>query len=78
MLIPSPIVYLDSSPSIGRTCFYVNLLRLLSILDLLPRPHLTSIDWRFVRAVRPDDSAVAPSAPSSLRLQDETGDDDRF
>ncbi len=65
MLIPTPIVYLDSSPSIGRTCFYVNLLRLLSIL-LLPRIHLRSIDWSFVRAVRSDASAVAPSAPSRL------------
>jgi hypothetical protein len=55
-----PRLYLD------RTRF-----RLLSILHL-PRPHLTSIDWRFVRAVRPDDSAVAPSAPSPLRLQDKT------
>ena len=37
-------------------------------------PHLISIDWRFVRAVSPDDSAVAPSAPRSLPLQEETGE----
>ena len=29
-------------------------------------PDLTSIDWRFVRAVRPEDSAVAPAASSLL------------
>ena len=33
-------------------------------------PDLTSIDWRFVRAVRPEDSAVAPAASSLLLLQD--------
>jgi hypothetical protein len=32
-----------------------------------------SIDWRFVRADSPDDSAVAPSAPTLLCLQEETG-----
>ncbi len=31
-----------------------------------PSPHPRMIDLRFVRAVSPDDSAVAPSAPSSL------------
>ncbi len=36
-------------------------------------PHPTSIDSRFVRAVSPDDSAVAPLAPSLLPLQEETG-----
>ena len=33
-------------------------------------PDLTSIDWRFVRAVRHEDSAVAPAASSPLSLQD--------
>ena len=55
-----------------RVCLASSPTRLLSIL-LLPRHHLTSIDWSFVRADRPDDSAVAPLAPSSLSLQDETG-----
>ena len=43
------------------------------VQTLLPSPHLTSIDWSFVSAVRPDDSAVAPSALSPFLLQDETG-----
>jgi hypothetical protein len=43
------------------------------LASLLPRPHPTSIDWRFVRAVRANDSAVPPSAPSSLPLREETG-----
>ena len=38
---------------------------------LLPYSHLMSIDWRFVRVVSPNDSAVAPSAPRSLSLQKE-------
>jgi hypothetical protein len=37
------------------------------------RPHLMLIDWRFARAVRHDDSAVAPSAPSPLSLQKRRG-----
>jgi hypothetical protein len=48
--------------------------RFLSIF-LLPRPHLTSIDWSFIRAVRHDDSAVAPSVLSPFQLRDETGYD---
>jgi hypothetical protein len=36
-------------------------------------PHLKSIDSRLVSAVSPDDSTVAPFAPSSLQLQEETG-----
>jgi hypothetical protein len=40
---------------------------------LPPGPHLTLIDWSFVRAVRTDDSAVAPLTPSPLSLQDKTG-----
>ncbi len=38
-----------------------------------PYPHSRLIDWRFVRAVSPDDSAAAPSAPRLLPLQKETG-----
>ena len=33
-------------------------------------PDLTLIDWRFVRAVRHEDSAVAPASFSQLQLQD--------
>ena len=39
--------------------------------DSNPRPHRTSIDWRFVRAVSADDSAVIPSASTSFSLQEE-------
>jgi hypothetical protein len=38
-----------------------------------PCPHLTSIDWRLVSAVRLDDSAVAPSARRFHPLQMVTG-----
>jgi hypothetical protein len=37
------------------------------------KAYLTSIDWSFLKAVMHDDSAVAPSSPRSLSLQDETG-----
>ena len=33
-------------------------------------PDLTLNDWRFVRAVRPEDSAVAPAALRLFILQD--------
>ena len=36
-------------------------------------PHLTSIDRRFVRAVRPEDSAVNLAASSLLKLHDGGG-----
>jgi hypothetical protein len=39
---------------------------------LLCRTHPRSIDSRFVSAVRPDDSAVTPSAPSAWPLQEGT------
>ena len=35
--------------------------------------HLTLIDSRFVREIKPRDSAAAPSAPGLLPLQEETG-----
>ncbi len=40
---------------------------------LLPSTHQTFNDRRFVRAVSPDDSAVAPSGLSRFFLQEETG-----
>ncbi len=36
------------------------------------QPHPRSIDWRFVKVFSPDDSAVAPSAPRALSLQEVT------
>ena len=39
-----------------------------------PHAHQRMIDWRFVNAVSPDDSAVAPSAPSLLPLQEDSGE----
>ncbi len=42
------------------------------LVSLLCRTHPMSIDWRFVSAVRPDDSAVIPSAPSEFPLQEQT------
>jgi hypothetical protein len=45
----------------------------LGFASLLPRPHLMSIDCRFVRTDRHDDSAAVPSAPIEFSLQGETG-----
>ncbi len=64
ILLPTPLPYVLSALALAS-------------LRVIPRPHPTLIDWRFVRAVRPDDSAVVPSAPSPLRLQEEKCDGGR-
>ena len=60
--LPPPPTFLDLAPCPSPTHHP----RRISLAALLPSPHLMSIDWRFVRAFSPDDSAVAPSALSSL------------
>jgi hypothetical protein len=59
--------------AIHPTVRHVHCLGAPALPSSLP-PHPKSIDWRFVRAVSPDDSVVAPPALRLVPLQEETGD----
>ena len=64
--------YLSHSVCVSPRIFSSSTVRRI-LPRILPHPHLMSIDWRFVRAVRADDSAAAPSESvnSPFPLQEE-------